>query len=62
MGPQEFADIALRFMIGLASGHSAGFSMMDPEVLKKQRWTVVKYLLRRMDELQAAIIKAAEKK
>lgn len=51
IGLVEFADMAYVFMTGIPSKFgSRGFCMMDPEVLKKQRITFVKYWLRKLEQ------------
>ena len=55
----EYADIAYEFMRGIQGWGSSGYCMMDPETLKKQRWTYVKYWLDRLTkdrkEVKAAL-------
>jgi hypothetical protein len=49
---QDYADLAYTFMRGIPGrgGSSGGFQMMDPETLKNQRWTYVKYWLKRLSK------------
>lgn len=54
----DFADIAYQFMTGIPGWGSSGFCMMDPEVLRKQRWTYVKYWLRQLNKDIRAVDKA----
>jgi hypothetical protein len=58
----EYADVAYSFMIGLPGWGSAGFCMMDPETLKKQRWTYVKYWLGKLERDVKRIVENSGKK
>lgn len=55
---EEFADIAYAFMTGIPGWGSSGYCMMDPETLKKQRWTYVKYWLKKMNKDISDVVKA----
>lgn len=61
VGLIEFADLAYAFMTGIPGFGTRGFCMMDPEVMKKQRITYIRYWMRKLqDDLQraAAALKA----
>lgn len=47
-------------MTGLPGFGSRGFCMMDPETLKKQRMTYVRYWKRKLDDDLKAIAAAAQ--
>jgi hypothetical protein len=47
---KTFADLSYKFMCGIPFHGSAGFSMMGPEELKKQRWTFVKHWAKELNE------------
>lgn len=53
--------MAYSFMTGYPSRFGGGFSMMDPETLRKQRFTYVKYWLRKLEKDMADIAAAAKK-
>lgn len=52
----DFAELAYSFMIGLPGWASSGFCMMDPETLKKQRYTFVKYWHNKLNSDRAKIL------
>lgn len=57
----EFANMAYAFMTGIPGFGSRGFCMMDPEVLKKQRITYVKYWMNKLNEDLREVATAATK-
>lgn len=57
--PMElYADIAYIFMTGLPGFGGGGFCMMDPETLRRQRITYVKYWLKRYNESMSRVLSA----
>jgi hypothetical protein len=58
MDLKEFADIAYAFMTGIPARGSAGFCMMGPDELRRQRMTYVRYWMKllgkHIDEIKAA--------
>ena len=59
---EEFAEIAYLFMVGIPGWGSHGFCMMDPETLKKQRWTFVKYWADKLIKERNSVITSLSKK
>lgn len=58
----EYADLALSFMLGVPSPHgAAGFCMLSPSDLKKERVTVVKYWVKRLNMLRQTVAKASKR-
>jgi hypothetical protein len=45
-------------MTGVPGMGSSGYCMMDPETLKKQRWTYVKYWLKKMNKDIREVVKS----
>ena len=50
MGMIEFADLAYAFMTGIPGFGQRGFCMMDPEVMRKQRITYIRYWMKKLAE------------
>lgn len=59
---KDYADIAMAFMLGLPSQGSAGFSMLQPSELRRERITVVKYWLKRMETMRSDILRSLTKR
>ena len=55
---KDFAEMAYAFMTGVHGWGQYGFCMMDPEVLKKQRWTFVKYWYKKLASDRQAVNQA----
>ncbi len=53
----EFGDMAYLFMTGLPAWGSAGFCVMGPDELRRQRWTYVKYWLRKLNAAASRMAK-----
>ncbi len=53
--------MAYMFMTGIPGRGSSGFCMMDPETLKKQRITYVKYWTRKLEKDLRQIAAAAKR-
>lgn len=61
IGLEEYGEMAYMFMTGIPGRGSSGFCMMDPETLKKQRITYVKYWTRKLEKDLRQIAAAAKR-
>ena len=57
----EFADIAYTLMTGIPGWGSAGFAMMGPDELRRQRITFVKYWIKKLGDDLANVKTAMSK-